>query len=218
MTTELTPLPIIVLNSHTHNDHVGDNWQFQTVYGVDSDFTRTNARGSRADAQAEIAPDQICGNLPKGFDPKNYSTRPWKITSYVHDGDRIDLGGRLIEILATPGHTPDAISLLDRANGLLFTGDTYYPAPIWLYRPETDLNAYHSSITRLAALSPQITKVFGAHNLPVAMPSVLPQLVRALDEIRLGKIRAAPAASGRVIYEVGDISLPYARPRKQALT
>ena len=218
VTTELTPLPIIVLNSHTHNDHVGDNWQFQTVYGVDSDFTRTNARGSRADAQAEIAPDQICGNLPKGFDPKNYSTRPWKITSYVHDGDRIDLGGRLIEILATPGHTPDAISLLDRANGLLFTGDTYYPAPIWLYRPETDLNAYHSSITRLAALSPQITKVFGAHNLPVAMPSVLPQLVRALDEIRLGKIRAAPAASGRVIYEVGDISLPYARPRKQALT
>ena len=132
MTTELTPLPIIVLNSHTHNDHVGDNWQFQTVYGVDSDFTRTIARGSRAVAQGEIAPDQICGNLPKGFDPKNYSTRPWKITSYVHDGDRIDLGGRLIEILATPGHTPDAISLLDRANGLLFTGDTYYPAPIWL--------------------------------------------------------------------------------------
>jgi hypothetical protein len=42
--------------------------------------------------------------------------------------------------------TPDAVSLLDRANGLLFTGDTYYPAPIWLYRPETDLDAYARSI------------------------------------------------------------------------
>ena len=204
--TELTPLPIIVLNSHTHNDHVGDNWQFPTVYAVDTDFTRANAMGSRQDAQAELAPDQICGDLPKGFDPKTYATRPWKITSYVHDGDRIDLGVRLLEILATPGHTPDAISLLDRANGLLFTGDTYYPAPIWLYRPETDLNAYYASIKRLAALSPQVKKVLGAHNVPMAKPPVLPRLVRAFEEVRAGKVPATPASPGQVIYKADDIS------------
>src|SRR5947209_14166358 len=45
-----------------------------------------------------------------------------------------------------PGHTPDAISLFERASGLLFTGDTYYPAPIWLYRPETDVEAYAAFI------------------------------------------------------------------------
>lgn len=33
---ELTSLPIIVLNSHTHNDHVGDNWEFFTIYGMDT--------------------------------------------------------------------------------------------------------------------------------------------------------------------------------------
>lgn len=206
VTSELTPLPIIVLNSHTHNDHVGSNWQFSTIYGVDTDFTRANARGSRDDAQAEIGPGQICGELPKGFDPKTYATRPWKITSYIHDGDRIDLGGRSLEVLTTPGHTPDAISLLDRENGLLFTGDTYYPAPIWLYRPETDLNAYYSSIKRLAALSPQISKVLGAHNIPVAPPSVLPQLVLAFEEVRAGKVHATTASDGQVIYKVGDIS------------
>ena len=70
LTAELTKLPIIVLNSHTHDDHVGGNWQFKTIYGIDTDFTRNNARGSREDAQAEITPDQICGALPKGFDPK----------------------------------------------------------------------------------------------------------------------------------------------------
>ena len=122
---------------------------------MDTDFTRNNAKGSREDAQAEITPDQICGSLPKGFDPKTYVTRPWKITAYMHDGERFDLGGRTIEVIATPGHTPDAISLIDRANGLLFTGDTYYPAPIWLFRPETDLDAYAASIRRLAALAPQ---------------------------------------------------------------
>ena len=171
VTSKLTSRPVVVLNSHTHNDHVGGNWQFAFVYGMDTDFTRANARGSRDDAQAEITPDQLCGGLPKGFDPKTYATKPWKVSRSIHDGFKINLGGRTLEILSTPGHTPDAISLLDRDNGLLFTGDTYYPAPIWLYRPETDLDAYVASVKRLAALAPELRLVLGAHNVPVTPPS-----------------------------------------------
>lgn len=206
LTAELTKLPIIVLNSHTHDDHVGGNWEFDTVYGMDTDFTRQNARGSREDAQAEITPDQICGSLPRGFDAKAYATRPWKIAAYLHDGERFDLGGRTVEVIATPGHTPDAISLVDRANGLLFTGDTYYPAPIWLYRPETDLDAYATSIRRLAALAPQIKLVLGAHNVPVASPTVLARLVVAFDAVRAGRIVATADSPGKVLYKVEDIS------------
>jgi len=212
VTTGLTHLPIVVLNSHTHNDHVGDNWQFDTIYAMDTDFTRINARGSRQDAQAELAPGAICGNLPPGFDASTYATRPWTISWYVHDGDRINLGGRSIEVIATPGHTPDAISLLDRANGLLFTGDTYYPAPIWLYRPETDLDAYARSIRRLAALAPQLKLVLGQHNIPVASPAVLPRLVTAFDAVRSGKVVATPADPGQVIYTVDGFSFRMRSP------
>jgi glyoxylase-like metal-dependent hydrolase (beta-lactamase superfamily II) len=203
---ELTKLPVIVLNSHTHDDHVGGNWEFSTIYGMDTDVTRENARGSRVDAQAEITPDRICGTLPQGFDSKAYATRPWKITAYTRDGDRFDLGGRTLEVIATPGHTPDAISLIDRGNGLLFTGDTYYPAPIWLFRPETDLDAYAASIRHLAALAPQVKVVIGAHNIPVASPTVLGRLVAAFDEVRAGTIRPVPDSSGNVLYKVDDIS------------
>jgi glyoxylase-like metal-dependent hydrolase (beta-lactamase superfamily II) len=206
VTAELTKLPIIVLNSHTHDDHVGDNWEFDTIYAMDTDFTRKNAQGSREDAQAEVTPDQICGTLPKGFDPHAYVTRPWKITDYTHDGDHFDLGGRTLEVTATPGHTPDAISLIDRANGLLFTGDTYYPAPIWLFRPETDLDAYAASIRRLAALASQVKLVLGAHNIPVAPPAILPRLVTAFDAVRAGKVTPKADSSGKVLYKVGDIS------------
>ncbi len=206
VTAELTSEPIIVLNSHTHDDHVGDNWEFETIYGMDTDFTRKNARGSREDAQAEITPDQICGTLPNGFDAKAYATRPWKITAYTHDGDRFDLGGRTLEVIATPGHTPDAISLIDRANGLLFTGDTYYPAPIWLFRPETDLDAYAASIRRLATLAPQVKLVLGAHNIPVAEATVLPRLVAAFAAVRSGKAAAAPDSRGKMLYHVDGIS------------
>ena len=165
VTSELTPLPIIVVNSHTHDDHVGGNWQFPTVYSMDTEFSRTNAKGSTADAQAEIAPGEICGDLPKGFDAKTYRTKPWTIARYIHDGDTIDLGGRTLEILSTPGHTPDAICLFDRANGLLFTGDTYYPAPIWLFRPETDFDAYDASVKRLAALASEVKVEAAKRNL-----------------------------------------------------
>jgi glyoxylase-like metal-dependent hydrolase (beta-lactamase superfamily II) len=214
VTSELTSLPIIVVNSHTHDDHVGGNWQFATVYSMDTDFSRTNAKGSTADAQAEIAPGEICGELPKGFDAKAYRTKPWTITKYIHDGDTIDLGGRTLEILSTPGHTPDAICLFDRANGLLFTGDTYYPAAIWLYRPETDLAPYAKAIAQLSTLAPQVKTVLGQHNVPVAPPSVLPNLVTAFAAIRAGKGICKPAGEGKRLCRVGDFSfLLHVAPR-----
>ena len=72
---ELTKLPILVLNSHTHDDHVGGNWEFHTIYSMETAFSERNAKGSREDAQAEIAPGEICGKLPTSFDPKTYRTR-----------------------------------------------------------------------------------------------------------------------------------------------
>jgi glyoxylase-like metal-dependent hydrolase (beta-lactamase superfamily II) len=215
VTARLTSRPVVVLNSHTHNDHVGGNWQFAFVYGMDTEFTRTNAKGSREDAQAEIAPDQLCGDLPKGFNPKTYATKPWKISHAIHDGFRVNLGGRTLEVISTPGHTPDAICLLDRANGLLFTGDTYYPGPIWLYRPETDLDAYVNSVKRIAALSPQLKLVLGAHNIPVAQPDVLPRLVAAIQAVRSGQGSVKPEGEGKAIHSLDGFSFLLAASKKE---
>jgi glyoxylase-like metal-dependent hydrolase (beta-lactamase superfamily II) len=204
--SRLTSLPVVVLNSHTHDDHVGGNWQFNSIFGMDTAFTRENAKGSTTDAQAEIAPGEICGNLPKGFDPKAYKTKPWHVSFFIHDGFKIKLGGRTVEVIATPGHTPDAIALIDRENGLLFTGDTYYPAPIWLYRPETDLAAYEKSIARLATLAPEVKTVLGAHNIPVAQPEVLPALVQAFADLQASKATCKPAGDGKKLCTVDKFS------------
>src|SRR5260370_4542830 len=214
-TTELTSRPVVVLNSHTHDDHVGGNWQFAFVYGMDTEFRRKNAKGSREDAQAEIAPDQLCGDLPKGFNPKTYATKPWKISHFIHDGFKVNLGGRTLEVLSTPGHTPDSIALLDSANGLLFTGDTYYPAPIWLYRPETDLDAYVNSVKRLAALAPQIKLVLGAHNIPVAEHSVLPRLVTAVQAVRSGQGNGKHEGGGKAIHNLHRFKFLLAASKKE---
>ena len=208
----LTSRPIVVLNSHTHNDHVGDNWQFPFVFGMDTAFTRANARGSREDAQAELAKENLCGSLPKGFDPAKYATKPWKISLFVHDGFKINLGHRTVEIIATPGHTPDAISLMDRENGLLFTGDTYYPAPIWLYRPETDLAAYAASVRKLAGLAPQAKLVLGAHNIPVAQPAILAPFLEAVEQVVAGKVAPKSVHGSEASYQVGSFSFRMRNP------
>lgn len=214
MAAELTKLPITVLNSHTHQDHTGGNWEFDDVEGMDTGYTRANAQGSREAAQQEIVTGHICGSLPVGFDPKQYVTRPWKIKSYIHDGSQIDLGGRTIEVLAVPGHTPDSIALLDRVNGQLFTGDTYYPGTIYLDAAETDLDAYGTSVKRLAVLAPKLKLVLGAHNVPVAPPSVLPQLAAAFELVRAGKAHATPDSPGYVIYKVEGFSFLMIAPKK----
>ena len=198
----LTSLPIVVLNSHTHNDHVGDNWEFSEIYGMDTGFTRANAMGSSADAQAELTPISICGQLPAGFDAKSYSTRPFHVNRWLHDGDTLDLGGRMLQVISTPGHTPDAICLLDLKNGLLFTGDTFYAGPIWLYRPETDLDAYVHSVERIAAMAPQLRLLLPSHNVPVDDPSQLPKLLAAIKKVRAGRVHPITVGEGKVHYRV----------------
>jgi len=208
----LTSRPIVVLNSHTHNDHVGGNWQFPFIYGMDTAFTRASAKGSGEDAQAEIGKDMLCGALPKNFYPTKYATRPWQVSLFVPDGFKINLGGRTVEIISTPGHTPDSISLIDRANGLLFTGDTYYPGEIWLYRPETDFRAYLASVKKLSALAPETRLVLGAHNVPVAKPSVLPELEVAIHGVLDGKVQPQSVSGNQAVYQVGEISFRLRHP------
>jgi glyoxylase-like metal-dependent hydrolase (beta-lactamase superfamily II) len=199
----LTRLPVSVVNSHTHNDHVGDNWRFSSVYGMDTAFTRKSAEGSIADAKAEIAPDMLCGPLPAGFNAATYRTRPFRITNWLHGGDKIDLGSRVLEVIATPGHTPDSISLWDAKNGLLFTGDMYYQGPIYLYRPETDLDAYEASIKKMSALGAKL--LLPAHNVPVGDPAALPRVLAAMQQVRAGKVKPVKAGD-KVEYKFEGFS------------
>lgn len=203
---ELTKLPISVLNSHTHNDHVGDNWRFTDIYGMDTDFTRANAKGSREDAQAELAPGEVCGDLPPGFNAREYAIKPFHVSHWLHDGDKIDLGGRTLQVIGTPGHTPDAIALLDEKNGLLFTGDSFYAGPIFLYRPETDLDAYVASMKRLAAMASRLQLLLPAHNEPVADPGYLAKTVDAIQQVRGGKVQPTQRPDGKKEYKFEGFS------------
>jgi len=184
----LTSLPVTVINSHTHFDHVGGNAEFQEIWNRDLAYTRQNMSGeSNAYSRDALDPERLCGALPPGTSSKSYSIRPWKSTHTLQDGERVNLGGRELEVIFAPGHTPDSVVLFDRKNGLLFTGDTFYPGPIYLFVPETDFAAYVRSVARLTALEPQVKLLLPAHNVPAAAPFYLKRLDNAVQQVQRGK-------------------------------
>jgi glyoxylase-like metal-dependent hydrolase (beta-lactamase superfamily II) len=148
---------------------------------------------------------------------RTYAIPAWRIAGRVEDGEVLDLGDRRLEVLRTPGHTPDSICLLDRANGLLFTGDTYYSGEIYLWSPETSVEDYVSSIDRLAGLEPSLKKLLPAHGPPVADPRRLLALQAALRDIRSGKAGGEPAPEDRRLFRFEGFSILMNRPRGQNL-
>jgi glyoxylase-like metal-dependent hydrolase (beta-lactamase superfamily II) len=195
----LTHLPVLVLNSHTHYDHVGGNAEFPAILGVDDPYARANADGwSHESVAAEVTPEALCAEKLPGFDPAGYRIRPFRTTRAVDEGHGIDLGGRELEVLRVPGHSPDSIALLEPARGLLWSGDTFYEGPIWLHFPGTDLEAYARSVARLASLAPSLESVFPAHQTPVASPRRLLELREAFGRVRDGRTHPEPRDGGLV--------------------
>ena len=211
---ELTRLPVSVVNSHTHYDHVGGNAEFGEILSLDTEFTRESAKGmAHAAVATEATPRALCRErLPLPFDTAAYSIRPFKTSRFIKNGDVIDLGGRTLEVVEVPGHTPDAIALLDRANGLVWTGDTFYEGPIWLFAASTDLDAYGRSIARLADLALRLRQVFPAHNTAVASPARLPQARDAFARVRAGAVAYTDKGDGTVEYPAEGFSFLMRKP------
>ena len=205
--SQVTDRPVFVLNSHTHPDHVGGNAEFDEVWGYPTPFSVQNAKGFSNDELAEIVrAEALCQPLPQGMDSATYAIPGFAFSTSVRDGQVIDLGGRTVEVLHVPGHTPDALALRDLDNGLLFTGDTFYEGPLYLFSPEADFAAYRTSVERLARLVPEIQLVLPGHNAAVAHPHQLLRLDSAVAAVQSGKATGRQR-DGLVVYEFGSFSI-----------
>lgn len=206
--TGLTDRDIVVLNSHTHYDHIGGNYQFETIYGRDTPYTRSRMAGSEPSAVAGFLREGwVWKDLPLGFDPDTYRSRPFDIDVVVAEGDVIDIGGRQLEILETPGHAPDSICLLDRENRLLFTGDTFYLAPLYTHLEGSDFDSYSASAARLAGLADQIDSALTSHNVPVVDAGYMTALGAAFAAIEAGTADDVTISDGFREYHFDGFSV-----------
>ena len=189
----LTDLPLSVVNSHAHWDHIGGNHLF--VGDVDilihqaeaPDLERGVPNIGPHGLREAFAPEHLLGPLPPSFDPTAVAFPPTSATRVLHGGETLDLGGRTLHVLHAPGHSPGGIVLLDRANGVLFSTDVAYPGKLYCFEADADLTAYRASMAMLADLAPSLRVAYPCHNDSPMDPALLPMMRAALDAIAAGR-------------------------------
>jgi glyoxylase-like metal-dependent hydrolase (beta-lactamase superfamily II) len=186
-TARLSELPMVVINSHSHYDHVGDDHRFEEVWAFDNllEVSRIE-RGLTPSEAVHFVPPGSHHSSPRGFDPATYRIRPSPVTRRLQDRERIELGGRTLTVYHTPGHSPGSICLLDSRRNLLVTGDTFYPGTLYAHFAESDLGAYRASLNRLVELSEQVSHLCPAHNEAVVDKRLLTSARDALEQIAHG--------------------------------
>lgn len=145
-----TDLPLQVVNTHGHPDHAWGNWQFDEVFIGAGDLFLIQKplpekrrleviAGTRSKIPADWQVDEAFLN--------GWGTRHPAQIMAVREGSTFELGGRTLEVIELPGHTPGGICLLDRTNRLLFSGDGLHPGHIWLQLKESlPLRAYYQHL------------------------------------------------------------------------
>lgn len=125
-------LRVLVTHSHSHGDHTAGDAQFRGKPGV-----------------TLVEPD---ADAVRAY---------FKLTRWPEGAATLDLGGRMLTILAAPGHQDESIAVYDARTGWLLTGDTVYPGLLYI----KDWNTYRTSIHRLAqfAKAHQVSAVLGTH-------------------------------------------------------
>lgn len=162
---KLSSKPLIVVNTHGHPDHAGANYQFKKVYVHPEDSAAARACNN-PQARQGSSDAMLQGNKPAGSELFKGKPEHTKLVA-LKDGTTFNLGGRHIEVIWTPGHTPGEICLLDKENKLLFTGDNNNTL-VWLFlgncRP---LHEYLSSLEKQLKRINEFTTIFPGHGEPI---------------------------------------------------
>jgi glyoxylase-like metal-dependent hydrolase (beta-lactamase superfamily II) len=124
--------PVICLLTHSHYDHIGGAHEFPDRRAHVLEAAVLADPTPRATQwEGWLTRDSFHRFPAEPFDFESYSIRPARPTSLVDEGDRIELGGRRVGILHTPGHSPGLISIFEAETGVLFTSDALYDGPMF---------------------------------------------------------------------------------------
>lgn len=186
ITDQLTNLPIIVLTTHVHWDHIGSHGEFKNIY-VHKDEEDWLVNGIKKLSIEQIRKDvsrDITIPTPETFNPDTYKPFQGNPTGLLNDGDEIEIGNRTLTIYHTPGHSPGHISIFDNCRGYLFTGDLLYDeTPVYAFFPTTNPLELVQSLKKISDI-PNVTKIFGGHNTIGLNASLLQEVKKAVEKLK----------------------------------
>jgi hydroxyacylglutathione hydrolase len=184
----LTKLPVTVIVSHLHFDHLGGIGPFGQVAMIDLPVTRADfSEGVFRPGRYEFM----------GF-VDHLAAPSVRVRDWLKPGTEIDLGGRTLKVLSTPGHTSSSVALFDTRLKRLFIGDFIYPTTLYAFLPGASLSAYQATANMLLDTLPPDTVLWTAHccrrgegvSAPWLSMGDLKDLVTALTAVRAGEAKS----------------------------
>lgn len=144
---KLTDQPVTAVATHIHWDHIGGHKYFPDFYAHEEELGWLSGGFPLS---VETVRDMVVERceLPEGYDVGSYEMFQGRPSVILHGGERIDIGGRIIEVFHTPGHSPGHMCFREPGRGYLFTGDLIYKDTLFAYYPSTDPRAYLSSLEK----------------------------------------------------------------------
>lgn len=198
--TKLTDKPIAAVATHIHWDHIGGHKYFSDFYAHENELDWLKGKFPLTlEAVKNMVLDRC--DPPEGYDVNSYELFQGTPTRILRDGDIIDIGGRTVKVIHTPGHSPGHMCFWEEEKRYLFTGDLVYKDTLLAYYPSTDPEAYLSSLERLSLLPAK--RIFtGHHSLDIEQEIII-RMRNAFRELKNeGKLR-----HGSGTFHCGDWSL-----------
>lgn len=201
---------IIVVNSHFHFDHITDNWRFDKVFSYNEEHALSQiGKGfTTKELTYQIGEEMFWGNPPQTLDLEHYHIPPVR-TIPIEDGHIFDLGGRLIKVIHTPGHTNDSIVLLDEQSRFLFTGDTFYLGALYTHFKSdfygySNVGVYKETLCKLSKVVDKIDWLLCSHNDLMVKPIKIVEAYEAFEMIDNNSIEIVHTEAGLHEYEIVD--------------
>ncbi len=207
----ITRLPVKVLLTHYHFDHIGCAHQFDSVAisELEAHLVSGQQTPEMQAATARVA-ERCRQPLPPNFSFDRYAIGPVALTGRLHDGDLIDLGGRVLQVVHTPGHSPGSVCFWDAGAGLMFGGDTFNRGLITMSLELCDIEAYQSSLDRLISALPAATaSLLPAHYATPVGTDTLAGLAAGIAQVRAGSATVVDAGLWRQAdFDWFSVALP----------
>ncbi len=167
----ITDLPVFVINTHGHCDHIMGNIYFDKCFLHPADFP-LGTEHSMFDEFVAMCKEKGLAMPP--FTP-------------VKGGDTFDLGGATLEIIEIPGHTPGGILVLMKEDRLLFTGDSIN-RHLWMQLDGClALSDYAKVLSNLLYLKNDADFILHGHAKGAEPVSLMDDLLKGLKELCEGK-------------------------------
>lgn len=159
----LAERPVVALMTHSHFDHSGGMHQFDCRCGhaAEADIILAPTAHNTVADTGFLRADTFTALPYEGFDYSSYQVRPAPLTHLVDEGDVIDLGDRVFQVLHLPGHSPGSITLYEHETGVLFSGDVIYDGALLDNLYHSDPQQLEQSLLRLKQLP--VTTIHGGH-------------------------------------------------------